>query len=229
MIGATSHPPFPYPYPMLRNLALIMIRPRDTMRRILDDAGNRSWLVMLLLGSISAGFGDFDRNGFGNIVLAAKQHGIPAIVVIVAMILAVILSMSLIFYVFSWAAWGIGKAMEGTGSPADVRRAFAWGLAPIVWALLYRVPVALFWERAVDAQISDRGSRLTFDPGKLGDGCLMTLLVAVLELIAITWCIAVSSNTVGEAHRFSSWRGLATIVLTSIAPLILVAAAVLAM
>ncbi|HYR28289.1 MAG TPA: Yip1 family protein [Thermoanaerobaculia bacterium] len=214
---------------MLRNLATIMIRPRATMRRILDDAGSRAWLGMLLLASISAGFGDFDRTGFDNIVRAAKAYGIPAVVVILAMILAIVVSMSILFYVFSWAAWGIGKALEGTGSPGEVRRAFAWGLAPIVWALLYRVPVAIFWEGAVKAQVSGTGSRFTFDPGKLGDGCLMTLIVGVLELIAFVWCIAVSSNTVGEAHRFSSWRGLATIVLTSIAPLILVVAAVLAM
>lgn len=213
---------------MLANVATILIRPRAVMRRILDAPHDRLWLVILLLVTLSAMLGDSDRGQFNGMVSAAKAHGIPFEALVAAIVAGVTIVSLGFFFFFSFAAWGIGRLMEGTGTPRDLRRAVAWGLTPAVWALLYRVPAAFLLPRS-DATLGIGDDSLHLDPGSLGTGCAAALLFGVLELVIFVWCIVLSSNTIGEAHRFSSWRGLATVVLTSIAPLIIVLAAVLAM
>ncbi len=211
---------------MLANLAKILIHPRAVMRRILDEPRDRLWLPIVLLVALSAAAGDSDRHEFESLLAAARAHGIPAALVVVG-ILAVVLIVSLIFfYGFAYAAWGIGRVMEGSGTARDVRRAVAWGLTPAVWALLYRVPAIFLLPRSDSVRF---GEKMRLDPGRLGAGCAAALVFAALELVILVWCAVVISNTIGEAHRFSSWRGLATVVLTSIAPFIIVIAAVLAM
>lgn len=212
---------------MLANVATIMIRPRATMRRILDASRDRMWLPILLLVAVSALAGDSDRHEFDSLLAAARSHGIPPLLVIAGICAAVTVATLFLFYLFAWAAWGIGRLMEGSGTPRDVRRAVAWGLTPAVWALLYRIPAVFLLPRS-DSTVRF-GEQVRVDPGRLGSGCAAALVFAALELVVLIWCAAVISNTVGEAHRFSSWRGLATVVLTSIAPLIILVAAVLAM
>lgn len=212
---------------MLANVATIMIRPRPTMRRILDAPRDRLWLPILLLVALSAVAGDSDRHEFDSLLAAARAYGIHPALVILGIFLAVTLVSLIFFYVFAYAAWGIGRVMEGTGTPADLRRAVAWGLVPMVWALLYRIPAVFFLPRS-DSTVRI-GEHMRIDPGRLGSGCAAALIFGALELVILVWCGVVISNTVGEAHRFSSWRGLATVVLTSIAPLIILIAAVLAM
>jgi len=212
---------------MLANVATIMIRPRATMRRILDAPRDRLWLPILLLVALSALAGDSDRHEFDSLLAAARAHGIPPAVVILGILVAVTIVTLILFYVFAYAAWAIGRLMEGTGTPTDLRRAVAWGLVPAIWALLYRVPAVFLLPRS-DATVRF-GEQVRVDPGRLGSGCAAALIFGALELVILVWCAVVISNTVGEAHRFSSWRGLATVVLTSIAPLIIMIAAVLAM
>jgi hypothetical protein len=212
---------------MLANVATIMIRPRATMRRILDAPRDRFWLVILLLVAVSGVAGDADRHEFDSLLAAARAHGIPPALVIAGICVVLTIVTLLFFYLFAYAAWGIGRLMEGSGTPRDVRRAVAWGLTPAVWALLYRIPAVFLLPRS-DSTVRF-GEKLRIDTGGLGTGCAAALIFGALELVLVVWCTVVLSNTVGEAHRFSSWRGLATVVLTSIAPLIIVIAAVLAM
>lgn len=212
---------------MLANVATIMIRPRPTMRRILDAPRDRMWVPILLLVALSALAGDSDRHEFDSLLAAARAHGISLVLVILGVCLAVAIATFLLFYLFAWAAWGLGRVMQGSGTPRDVRRAVAWGLVPAVWALLYRLPAVFLLPRS-DSTVRF-GEQVRVDPGRLGSGCAAALVFAALELVIMVWCAVVLSNTVGEAHRFSSWRGLATVLLTSIAPIIIVIAAVLAM
>ena len=213
---------------MLANVATILIRPRAVMRRILDAPRDRMSLVIFLLVTLSAMLADADRRNFRGMAGAAKTHGIPIVALVAAAVAGTMIVALALFYFFSFAAWGIGRALEGSGTPRDLRRAVAWGLTPAVWALLYRVPAAFLLPRS-NTTIRLGDDNLRIDPGSLGTGCAAAIVFGVLELVTLIWCVVVSSNTIGEAHRFSSGRGLATVVLTSIAPLVIVLAAALAM
>lgn len=220
--GSNNRPSLTYSLPMLANLAKIMVHPRPTMRRILDAGRDRMGLVIVLLASYSAMFGDLEKSELSAL---RNQQQIPFALVLLGLFVAVPLFGFLLYYIFSWVAYAIGRALEGTGKPAQVRSATAWGLAPIVWALLYRVPASLFFAGSDAVKV---GKHLSVDTGRFGSGCIAIVVFGALELATIIWCVAVSSNTIGEAHGFSSWRGLATFLLTAITPAILAIAAVLA-
>lgn len=207
---------------MLANLAKIMVHPRATMRRILDAGRDRLGLVIVILASYSAMFGDLERSEMSAL---RRQQEIPFALVVIGLIVAVPLFGFLLYYIFSWLAYAIGRALEGTGKPAQIRSAAAWGLAPVVWALLYRVPASIFFAGSEAVKV---GKNLSVDTGRFGSGCLAIVIFGALELATLAWCVAVTSNTIGEAHGFSSWRGLATFILTAITPAILVIAGVLA-
>ncbi|HEX6178523.1 MAG TPA: YIP1 family protein [Thermoanaerobaculia bacterium] len=204
----------------MKRLATIMIRPRETMREILDSPGRR-WVIPLVLATmISAVAGDFDVAGFRHAMQQKQLVFLGPVIILVGSLVTIGL-----VYLFSWVASIIGrKVLEGTGNAADVRAAAAWGLVPAIWALLYRIP-AIFLVRRETADFgagSFRISRL------MAEGCWAGLLMGTLELITFVWVVVLTSNTVGEAHRFSSWRGFATLLMTWSVPLVVLIAGVLA-
>jgi hypothetical protein len=134
------------------------------------------------------------------------------------------------FYALSWVVWAVGRFFEGSGGIAAVRQAVAWGLAPRVWTLLYRVPMAIFFPRhtpLVEAGKGD-GGRIFFDPGTFAQGCGIGLLLSFVELLLLVWWAYVASRTLGEAHGFSGWKGFATLLVSMISPILIVFAAILA-
>jgi hypothetical protein len=205
-------------------LAAIMVRPRQTMRAILDGGRDRTMLAILALAAVSGFAGDFDRGGME----ALRQQRVPFFLLLIGLLLISILVTFLLFYLASWALYGVGRLLEGTGTPREVRTGVAWGLAPAVWALLYRVPIAVFWPESLPTKVEMSAGRWRINPGALGTSCLGAAVVGLLEFAIFVWCVWVMSNTIGESHRFSSWRGLATIVLTMISPALIALAAFLA-
>ena len=207
---------------MLRNLASIMIRPRATLRRILDAGRDRMVIPLVLLAAVSGFISDIDQGSLD----ALSRQQIPFAVLFIAILVAVSLALLLCFYIVSWAVYWLGKLMEGTGTPREIRSAVAWGLAPGIWALLYRVPVLIFSPQSLETKL--KVGDLQIDAGRTSAGCFMALLLAALEMTVIVWWAVTTSNTIGEAHRFSSTRGFATLLVVLISPFVIVLAAVLA-
>ena len=210
----------------LANLGAVVIRPRATMARILE-APPRAWTVWLLfvLATLSGIFGDFDAPTAGE--LMEQQQGVVTALVVAGVILGLLVVIPALFWFYAWVPYLIGRFLGGTGDIRGVRAALAWGLAPAIWAMLYRIPVAL-WLGSVST-VNMRDGNITFDPGRLAGGCGAALVIAVVELAVFVWCMVVMSNTVGEAHRFSAWHGLGTLVVAAIAPLVVILAAALSM
>jgi Yip1 domain len=208
----------------LANLAAVMIRPRDVVRRVLDSERGRMIIPLALLAAFSMMAGDFDAGELDGM----RNRGVPFALVLAGVIVGGFLVFLILFYLFSWAAYGIGKLLEGSGSARDVRAGMAWGLAPLIWALLYRLPAAIFFQRVDEGSI-EVAKGITISGTRLGSGCITIALFGILEVITFIWCVYVASNTVGEAHRFSSLRGLGTLLLVGISPAVIVLAAALAM
>jgi hypothetical protein len=222
--AAAPEPP-PGPRRALADFAAAGFRPRETMRRVLDGGRDRMIAPLVLLLTISVLFGDVDRrplSGFGQ--FAPWQI---ALIACAALLLSFLFAL-LLLYLFSWAALGIGRALEGEGSARELRSAMAWGGVPFIWALLYRIP-AVIWFPATRTKVGGEHVRFSFNALQAGHGCLTMLVFGILELATLGWYLYVVSNTIGEAHRFSSWRGLATLLLTAVTPIVIVIAAVLAM
>lgn len=211
----------------LANLAAVLVRPRRTMRRILDTPGQRMVLPLVLLVAISGIFGDFDAPAFQKYV--QQSGGWQVWLMVTGVVLCVIAAMVGLFYLYAWVPYFVGRFLGGTGDVRDVRAALAWGFAPAVWALLYRVPAAIWSVSSGPTAVHLRNGKVAFDPGRLADGCGVALLFMLLELIVIVWCAVLMSNTVAEANDYSALHGLGTLVISAIVPVVVVIAAVLAM
>jgi hypothetical protein len=205
-------------------LASIMVRPRATMRRILEGGRDRMVIPIVALFAVSGFLGDLDKGAMESL----GRQQVPFPVLFAGLMLLAVVVVLVMFYLYAWALFGIGRLLEGTGTVREVRSAAAWGLVPAIWALLYRIPVATLWPASLPAKVELKAGQWQLSPGGLGMGCLAIIFVMFLELVVFAWCVTLSSNTLGEAHRFSSWRGLASIVLTLISPALIALAAFLA-
>ncbi len=206
----------------LRRLARVCIWPRTTVRVILDDPRRRI-LPLLLLATLSAICGNVSDNTRTS--LKSVSYATPMI--LFATLLAAFV-MILLFYFFAWLIYLAGKFLEGQGSHADVRTALAWGLAPVIWALAYRIPAVLLgWTRS-SSRPESPNENFTIHMNDFNAGCLAALVFGLLELTMIVWYVVVSSRAVGEAHRFSSLRGFGSMAIVAVAPIVIGIAAFLA-
>ena len=212
---------------MLRKLAAVLVRPRATMAAILAAPNQRAVLLLFALAAVSGIFGDFDAPTLQKVV--QQSGGAPVGWLIAGITVVVIVLLTALLWFYAWVPFLVGRLLGGTGEIDGVRAALAWGLAPAIWALLYRVPAIWLAPPAADTTVRMRGGGFTFDPGRMANGCGMALVIALLELAVFVWCAFTMSNTVAEAHRFDAGRGFGTLVIAAIAPLVVAVAAFLAM
>jgi hypothetical protein len=211
----------------LANLAVVLVRPRTTMARILEAPSHRGVVLLFALAAVSGIFGDFDAPTIEQVL--GQSGGAQVAVLVAGVIVLVIVALTALFWFYSYVPYFIGRFLGGTGDVGGVRAALAWGLAPSIWALLYRVPAAIWFGPSSASSVRVRNGAVAFDPGRIADGCGVMLIFALLELGVFVWCAFVMSNTVAEAHRFTAWHGLGTLVISAIAPLVVVLAAVMAL
>lgn len=209
----------------LKNLAGVIVHPRTTMRRVLDAPPDRMMVPLVLLATISGVIGDMNISE-----LSKSYRGLdPAKKLLVAAsLVASIVVACILFYVFGWIAYALGRAFEGTGTIAAVRSALAWGLAPVVWALLYRIP-KMWLKPAVEmAQADVGGFKLAIDTGRLASGCGTVMLFGILDLVVLVGWVVITSWTLAEAHQFSAARGFGIVAAVLVAPIVIALAAFLA-
>lgn len=206
----------------LRRLGRVCIRPRTTIREILDDPQRRI-LPLVVLATLSAIFGNVNNNMRGS--LKSVSYATPMI--LFATLLAAFV-MILCFYLFAWLTYLAGKFLEGQGTHGDVRTALAWALAPLIWALAYRIPAAVLGWTHNSSRTYGPDESFSIHMDDFGAGCLAALVFGLLELTMIVWCVVVSSRALGEAHRFSSLRGFGALAIVALAPIVIGIAAFLA-
>ncbi|HKB79709.1 MAG TPA: YIP1 family protein [Thermoanaerobaculia bacterium] len=209
----------------LGDLVAILYRPRQTMRRVLD-AGRDRWVIQIvILAFVCASVSDSDFRTLGRAL-----PGLTAVSVIAIALVALIagsLAWLLLLALFAWIVTAVGRMIGGSGTAADVRAALAWSLVPVIWSVAYRIPVAIYKSRIVATSGTD-DKQVLFSLLSHG-GCAIAVIVLALQSAMIAYCLYVASNTLGEAERFSSWKGLAALTITFTIPVAVGLAAFLAL
>lgn len=205
-------------------LARILTRPREVMRSILDQPRDRAAIPLVLGAAFISSLGD------ANVPATTKALETHSLALVIAASVGVIVVASLVtialFYLFGWITMMIGRFFDGQGRARELRSAIAWGVAPVIWSLFYRIPAAFLADPG-PARVRADGGAVVLDPGRFANGCGWAMLTGLVELVIVLACIWVSSNTIGEAHRFSTARGFATYMLAFISPLVVALAAIL--
>ena len=203
----------------LRDLAVVAVNPRDRIREILQR--DRVRVLPLVIAAVCASFignANVRTMKFGVAVVDAKTLAI--IIGISIMVFAVMIG---VFYLAAAAVAYTARFLEGTGDYRRTQVAMAWGLAPVIWSLLFRIPYA-FLRPAVE--VHDVGSLQVSVPA---GGALYAGIAAIVSAIAVAWTFFVMSETIGEVHQFSGWRGLGALLIVGAAPFVVLLAAVLAL
>lgn len=209
----------------LKNLAGVIVHPRTTMRSVLDAPPDRMMVPLVLLATMSGVIGDMN---IAELTKIFRDLDSTKKILVVASIVASIVVACILFYVFGWIAYGLGRAFAGTGTIPAVRSALAWGLAPVVWALLYRIP-KMWLKPAVELAQADVGDfKFAIDTGRLASGCGTVMLFGILDLVVVVGWFAITSLTLAEAHQFSSVRGFGIVAAVLVAPIVIALAAFLA-
>lgn len=103
--------------------------------------------------------------------------------------------------------------------------ALGWGLAPLVWSLLHRIPATILMQQMKVPASPDVGA-VAFEAIERG-GCAFAIGFLVLDVIFLIWYAFVAVSCLAEAHRLSTWKGLAVLAISCVAPLVIILAAAL--
>lgn len=211
-----------------RALATMLVRPRATMRRVLEQPPDRMIVPLILLAVLSSFVKDLTTSGM-QLALKATSPWLVMAILIGAFIVVSIFAI-LFVYALAWVAMMIGRFLEGNGTTAEVRSALAWGLAPVAWALLIRIPLYFLIPppEGPSVGVEVLQNRIRLDPGAISSGCGMAAMYLLLDLVVTVAYLVITCQALGEAHRFSAWRALATLLLSFVAPAVVMIAAVLA-
>jgi len=206
---------------IISNLAAVAVSPRPTIRKLLASPDERVALALVLLATLSHFLLDDEFRNLEQAV-RATQPALGALITFVWLVAGALLTIAL-FFVFSFAVTWIGRLFGGIATPRETRVALAWGTAPLVWSLLWVIPARLFFiaiavPDAFREAILGHRNPGDFIATKTVAVVIVGLFVAMLEIAVVTWTTVVTSQCLGEANRFSSWRGFGTFVISIVIP-----------
>jgi hypothetical protein len=207
-----------------RDLVTMLYEPRETIRRVLDTAGPRWTTELIALAFIVTSFGDPDVRRIPRELPDLTL--VPTLAFVALVLIATAICWVLVFYALAWLVTMVGRRLlDGQGVTSDVRAALAWALVPMVWSIVFRIPLAIY-----RSQLTITGTnswQITLD--LLQSGTLsIALVAAALKFVLFLWVIALAAINVGEAMRFETWKGLSALAVVAVAPFVIVAAAILA-
>ena len=204
--------------PALADLLTILYRPRQTMRRILDGGPDRWAVPIVLLAFVCASVSDTDIRGLSEILPNINLLSVIAVVLVALVVGAAIWVLAL--FILSWIAAPIGRMLGGTGTVADVRTALAWAMVPMIWSVIYRIPLAMFKSRIPVRH--DQNVKDIFLNFVEHGGCALIAVVLALQIVLTLWSVFVASSTLAEAQRFSTEKGFINVVIAIALPLLVI-------
>lgn len=112
----------------------------------------------------------------------------------------------IVFAIWSWVVYLIGKMLKGQASFSFVRAAFAWSCVPLIvnivlWVLL----IGVFG-----------GSLFQTTQQSVGPMFLL-MFVLIAKVVVMIWSLVIYLNTVAEVQQFSIGRSIANIILAWLA------------
>jgi len=204
--------------PALADLLTILYRPRETMRRILDGGPDRWAVPIVLLAFVCASVSDTDIRALRDVLPGIDFLSVIAVVIAALVVGAAMWVLAL--FILSWIAAPIGRMLGGTGTVADVRAALAWAMVPMIWSVIYRIPLAMFKSR-IPVRPDQHVKDILLNFVEHG-GCAFIAVLLALQVVFFLWSLFVASSTLGEAQRFSTEKGFVNMAITLALPLLVI-------
>jgi hypothetical protein len=198
-------------------LVAIATAPRRTMRGILERPEPMPAISLVLAAAVSIALRDIDVAGLREVALSFG-NAMASLIVIALLTAATLVALVMFYACLTAAMWSGRTLLGGAGTLRDIRLALAWGVVPQILAMSYRLPALFFWSGDPPrARAESIGVTLSLSASGAPSDSWPYL---ILELAFAAWYLFVASRALGEAQRFSSWKGLANLLLAIVGPLI---------
>ncbi len=176
----------------------IWISPRKTVRYAIDNNMMKFALILALVAGVFDSLNVASQNNIGDVM------SVPMILV-----LAVVLG-PMIGLIGWWIGAGIatifGSWLSGTGTFADLKMAYAISYIPIILVGLLWIPDLLVLGESLFIEDLD------ISAGKL----IWPFFSGFIGIVVGIWSFIITVKAIAEAHRFSAWRGLLTVIIPSV-------------
>lgn len=172
--------------------------PRETIEEVpLKKTSPMIYMLIYLPGlSVSLNFAFNFGTGDG----VAFSH-----VIIKVLLQAIIMGIG-VWFLYSLFIFWIGKLFKGQASWKETSHAFAWGQVPLLGPLLISWPLHFYLFRE---------ELFTSNQVYLDSQQMMLYYTATgVDVIFSLWYIIVLSQAIGASHKFSSWKGFVTFLLS---------------
>jgi len=178
----------------------VWIRPRKTVRYAIH---NKTIEFALVLAAVA---------GISNFLDKASQKDYGDWMALPLILLLAVIAGPLIGLLGWWMGTGIvyivGKWIGGKGTFADMKMAIAISYIPAIILSIMWIPDILLTGNAMFTEY------VNVSTGKV----IWLFFSGFITIVLSIWGIIITVKSIAEAHRFSSWRGLLTIII----PVILV-------
>jgi len=194
-------PPLAAPAEPLDPWFAIWTRPRAALRQILDSDPRRSIYRLAALGGIA-----------GALKLATESGAAETAPVATTLAIAVTggaLGGVLFLFLFPGLVRVAGRWLGGRGGMIEIRAAVAWSNVPEIWGMALWLPRAVLLGEEMFQPVP---------PGIEGNppAALFFGLLVLAQTLVGFWGLVIGLKCIAEAHRFSAWRALGTLVLVGL-------------
>lgn len=191
----------PTAYAELNPFTAIWTRPRETVRYVIEEK-KTSFIVLLL---VLVGFAGALSGASGG------EEMFPAVGVIVGALLLGPLSAVAGIAIISGIYKLLGKLFGGVGTYSEMFRAVVTSSIPQIWLL----PMWLIWLLTSPSTFYTEIDPAMSEPDT-GLGMVIGFLLLAAVIIVGIWTFVIQCKAVGEAQRFSAWKGFFVIVIPSV-------------
>ncbi len=181
----------------------IITQPRETIRYILESGKwNNIWAIYAVIFLIS-----IPNMLVGLFMQPAPpefSQG-PGFMLIVMLVIGYPLGM-LMVYIFGFLLRITGGWLDGVGTTAELRISMVWAyMVSSYMSIIMLIPYGLI--------AFHNHTTSDYDPTKQ---LMMSLIIMLVSVPSMFIMMFYGSKCIGEAHQFSAWRGLGTILLTGL-------------
>lgn len=191
----------PTAYAELNPFTAIWTRPRETVRYVIEEKTTSFIVVLLILAGFTGGLSG----------ASSEEQMFPAVAVIFGSLLLGPLAGAAGIAIISGIYKLLGKLFGGVGTYSEMFRAVVTSSIPQIWLL----PMWLIWLLASPATFYTESEPLMTEPDT-GLSMVIGLVLLAATFVVGIWTFVIQCKAVGEAQRFSAWKGFFVVVIPSV-------------
>lgn len=179
----------------------IWIRPKATIRRIIQENPNRSlWLLSAIYGFVSL------LNDAQALALGLKFSALA--IFLIAVILSPLWGYAFLSF-WSLVVYWTGKWFKGIGHFQTIRAAYAWSCVPVIINVLSWLVLAAFFRSRlflINSGNSEISEALVY----------FLFFIFILRLIVAVWSLVIYLNALAEVQKYSVLKAIFNVIVTSL-------------